>query len=126
MAWVAMAAPWLDGDEAAEAVAAVLGASELRIDRERKGKTTNDDIRPQVIDLAVSDEPEWARGDDVVIRAELATKPRALRPDEMLRALGSAEPATGCRLRQWIESGGAKREPLPLPATRTTRTVVRA
>jgi len=104
------------------AVAALLAADHLPVERERKGKPVSDDIRPAVLVLHV--------GDDGVIDAELATQPRGVRPSELLAALSSflAPGADGeiaplleegrvCRTQQWIVLDGARQEPLPPDAT---------
>jgi radical SAM-linked protein len=89
-------------------VESALSATELVVSRVRKGHTTEDDIRPAIKHLVVSD-------DQLV--CELATQPRGLRPAELLVALG-IEPTAGDvrRTHQWIERDGARREPLPLDA----------
>jgi radical SAM-linked protein len=104
----------LDRDQRAleASVADVLAAAALPITRQRKGKDTTDDIRPQVIDLQVG--PATDRGAELL--AELGTQPRALRPSELLGALDpSAEEGLVIRTHQWIEHDGARREPLEEP-----------
>lgn len=114
--------------EAEAAVADLLGAGGLVIARERKGKTYADDIRPYVRSLALrGDEPAAADGGcgtdsgcgaaaPVVLHAELGTQPRALRPAELIAALGApwAERRVR-RLAQWIDHDGRRREPLAAP-----------
>lgn len=109
----------LDGGTAAEAAAAVAGlvaATELVVTRERKGKAVSDDIRPYVRTLTLDPPPPG--GDEVVLRAEIGTQPRALRPAELVAALGPQwRERRVCRLNQWIiDHEGTRREPLALPA----------
>ena len=89
-------------------VESALAATELVVSRERKGHITEDDIRPAIKHLVVTDNQ---------LVCELATQPRGLRPAELLVALG-IEPTAGDvrRTHQWIERDGARREPLPLDA----------
>ncbi len=95
-------------------VAAVLAAPSLVVARTRKGHEVHDDIRPAVRHLAVTGPS--ARG--VLLEAELATQPRGLRPSELIGALGPGlDESSVCRLHQWIERDGARREPLPAGAT---------
>lgn len=108
----------VDGvDETAAAAAAVraLDADEILITRERKGRTVTDDIRPQIVSLDAT----TTTADGVRLIAELGTKPRALRPAELLAGLDpSPRELRVCRLRQWISTGSEQREPLealPLP-----------
>jgi radical SAM-linked protein len=85
-----------------------LAASALVVTRERKGQSTEDDIRPGILGL---------EGDTRRLVCELATQPRGLRPAELLVALG-VDPLSGSvrRTHQWIERDGARWEPLPLAA----------
>lgn len=91
----------------------LLSADCIIVARERKGQTSSDDIRPQVLALDVVGEvPAGTR-----LIAELGTKPRTLRPAELLAAMTPPAPLVKvCRLHQWIEQDGARREPLPAPA----------
>ncbi len=85
-----------------------LAAPELIVSRERKGHTTEDDIRPAIKGLAV---------DDRRLLCELATQPRGVRPAELLGAMGiDATAADVRRTHQWIERDGARWEPVPLDA----------
>ena len=105
----------VDETAAAAAVARALDADEILITRERKGRTVTDDIRPQIVSLDAT----TATADGVRLIAELGTKPRALRPAELLVGLDpSPRELRVCRLRQWISTGSEQREPLeafPLP-----------
>lgn len=109
------------------AVEGVLGASELMVARERKGATTWDDIRPGILSVEIrepalsttsANEPTSACG--VVLQAELATQPRAVRPAELVGALGRGVHADRVvRLQQWTQAGGARREVITLPSAAT-------
>jgi radical SAM-linked protein len=86
-----------------------LAASSLLVERERKGRLSVDDVRPAILALSAGvtaeGEPE--------LEALVATRPRALRPQELLQALDPAlEAARVCRTHQWIERDGLREEPL--------------
>lgn len=102
-------------EEAAAAAARALDAGEILITRERKGRTVTDDIRPQIVSLDTTS----TTADGTRLIAELGTKPRALRPSELLAGLDpSPRELRVRRLRQWIRTGSEQREPLaalPLP-----------
>jgi radical SAM-linked protein len=85
-----------------------LAAPTLVVSRDRKGHTTEDDIRPAIQQLAAN---------EGLLTCELATQPRGVRPAELLGALG-IDPTTADvrRTHQWIERDGARWEPLPLDA----------
>ena len=98
----------LSGVELAERVERMLTAPSLTVRRERKGRHVDDDIRPAILELSVTD-PEGR------LRAEVATHPRGVRPTDLIAALGvGAAPGRACRTHQWIERGGARFEPLAL------------
>jgi radical SAM-linked protein len=91
-------------------VSTALAADTLPIERERKGQTTTEDVRPGILSVELI-------GPDL-LRCELATQPRGLRPAELLRAVDpSLEEADVRRTAQWISRDGAREEPLPLDAT---------
>jgi hypothetical protein len=103
------------GQELQERVERVLAAPSLTIHRERKGRQTEDDIRPAILTLAVShnDRPEQEESLIGHLRAELATHPRGVRPGDLLSAFGTDVVLTrACRTHQWIERDGARFEPL--------------
>lgn len=86
-----------------------LAADRLVIARVRKGKTSEDDVRPGILSCRVD-------GDRLT--CDLAAQPRTLRPSELLLALGpDVEAASVCRTHQWIPCDGALREIIPLDAT---------
>jgi radical SAM-linked protein len=95
------------GEELAERVEKLLAAPTLTIRRERKGRPTDDDIRPAILALTTTGSPGR-------LRAELATHPRGVRPGDLAMALGAgAAPGRAWRTHQWIERDGARFEPLP-------------
>mgnify|MGYP001814959531 CR=1 FL=1 len=108
-------------DDVTEWKARVLNASSIVVERERKGKTVTDDLRPFIHTLDVI--PPVRAVDDVVLRAELGTQPRSLRPSELLIAVDPRLDERLVRRRtQWIEQDGARLEPLqagaaPVPHT---------
>ena len=98
-------------DRLAELVAAAMAAPTLVISRERKGQRSEQDVRPGILACQV---------DGTSLVAELAAQPRALRPSELLVALGPGlEEARVRRTSQWIERDGAREEPVPLPLDAT-------
>jgi len=105
---------------AEHAVHAALDAVTLPLARSRKGQERIDDLRPGILALRVG----AATQDGLAtLEADLATQPRALRPSELLAACFPDVADTidithrVVRTHQWIERDGARREPLPVPAT---------
>lgn len=87
------------------AVAAALDADDVPLTFERKGKSLTENVRPALLSVTV--EPEL-REEAVVIRADLATRPRSIRPSELLTCLG--DPGTPRRIRrieQWTSLDGS-------------------
>ena len=77
----------------------------LPITVERKGKPSQLDARPAILDLAAS---------GTVLRAELATQPRSLRPAELLEAMDPTWVlGRALRTHQWTSVDGARCEPIP-------------
>lgn len=102
--------------EASAWTEAVLAAPSLVLTRERKGKPVTEDLRPSIRSLQVAASPD--PGSPVILLAELATQPRALRPTELLDALEPGFTATLARRRhQWIEWDGQRRDPLEVDTT---------
>ncbi|MGH8995644.1 MAG: TIGR03936 family radical SAM-associated protein, partial [Acidimicrobiales bacterium] len=101
--------------ELARRVERLLDAPSVSVRRERKGRTFDDDLRPSVLSLALF-EPDWTPlSDDSTswLRAELATRPRGVRPRELVEALGTdVVLARARRTQQWIEHDGDRCEPL--------------
>jgi radical SAM-linked protein len=103
------------GEALRERVERALAAPSLTIERERKGRQTEDDIRPAILSLALTGEDSLEQGELPIgrLRAELATQPRGVRPSDLLSAFGSdVVLARACRTHQWIERDGARFEPL--------------
>lgn len=94
-------------DQVAAWIDSIVSAPAIEITQERKGKLVTNDIRPAVQTLEIA-EPT---GDEPVVGivAKLASKPKAVRPAELL---GVFEPPfellRGRRLTQWITSDGAQ------------------
>jgi radical SAM-linked protein len=98
----------VSGVELAERVEQVLAAPSLTVRRERKGRPGDDDIRPAILGLSVTDS-------EGRLWAEVATHPRGVRPADLIAALGTrTAPGRACRTHQWIERDGARFEPLAL------------
>ena len=101
----------LRGEHLADAVEHALAARELPVETTRKGRSVVEDLRPGIRHLELLD--------DQSVQVELATKPRGIRPAELLGALhdllecprGVGEDRV-LRTRQWIERDGARHEPL--------------
>lgn len=105
--------------ELASRVERLLAAPSVSIERVRKGRTVHDDLRPGVLALSVGappdDRPSTASplGDGVWLDVELATRPRGVRPRELLEGLGpDVRLSRARRMHQWIERDGARWEPL--------------
>jgi radical SAM-linked protein len=104
----------VEQDAAAAAADAALCANELMVTRSRKGRDGVDDVRPAILALAIVGRGEAG----AVVAAEVATQPRGLRPAELLEAcFAGAEARRVVRTHQWIDSDGARREPVPVDAT---------
>lgn len=94
-----------------ERVDALLAAAAVPIQRERKGRLVSDDLRPGVLSLELVG-PGASPG-ALRLHAELATKPRGVRPSELLRGIDSnLTLAQVRRQRQWIARDGMRLEPL--------------
>jgi radical SAM-linked protein len=91
----------------AERVENLLAAPVLTVRRERKGRPTDDDVRPAILALSTT-------GSLGHLQAELATRPLGARPGDLMTALGTdAVLGRARRTHQWIERDGARFEPLP-------------
>jgi len=107
--WRLRLQPHPAGVDASSIVGRALASSSLLVERERKGHTSVDDVRPAILAL----EAETTADGETELEALLATQPRALRPAELLRALDPALDASWvCRTHQWIERDGLHQEPL--------------
>ena len=94
-----------------EQVNSLLSAAEVPVERERKGKRVTDDLRPSILHLEV--EGPGASPGALRLHAELATKPRGVRPAELLGGISSnLRLVRASRTAQWIERDGVRLEPL--------------
>jgi radical SAM-linked protein len=98
-------------EELEKVLRGALAAPSLRVMRVRKGREQDDDLRPAVRELSVC----GTSGDGSLLRAELGTRPRGVRPSELGRALG-IELGLARRTHQWIENEGSRSEPLSVDA----------
>lgn len=100
----------------------LLGSSSVVVRRERKGRIVEDDLRPGVRTLSVVADGSGssAQGQERCrLQAEVATRPRGVRPGELLEGLGGGLVlARACRTHQWIERDGERHEPLSLDGVR--------
>jgi radical SAM-linked protein len=97
----------VSSEELVERVNTLLAAPILTVRRERKGRPTEDNVRPAILALSTT-------GSHGHLQAELATRPLGVRPGDLVTALGT-EAVLGMarRTHQWIERDGARFEPLP-------------
>jgi radical SAM-linked protein len=106
--------------ELARRVERLLDAPSVSVQRERKGRQFDDDLRPSVRSLGLFDPAhgiDATRGSSCWLSAETATHPRGVRPRELVEALGTdLALARTRRTQQWIEHDGTRREPLPADA----------
>jgi len=105
----------LAAGELAGRVERFLDAPSVLVQRERKGRLDEDDLRPAVRSLSVVGPapfgPDGAPGSR--LQAELATHPRGVRPAELMQGLGAdLVLRRACRTQQWIERDGRRWEPL--------------
>jgi radical SAM-linked protein len=108
--------------DAVQAVERVLGAPELVVRRERKGREVSDDIRPGILAARVLDasEAHADTGSATWLETELAAQPRSLRPAELVDALDlPTTVGTVVRMHQWTQAGGARQEVMTLPPAAT-------
>jgi radical SAM-linked protein len=99
-------------EDAAAAAAEMLAAEELPVELVRKGKQVREDLRPLLLSLDVD-----RHADGALLTVELGTKPRSVRPAELLAAMRLPEhPLRVVRTHQWIQSDGERREPVELAA----------
>jgi radical SAM-linked protein len=98
--------------ELTERIGRLLAAPRIPVRRERKGRQTEDDLRPSVLALDLAG-PGPGGSSPPGIVAELATQPRGVRPTELLEGLGADLVLVRARrTNQWIEHDGERREPL--------------
>jgi hypothetical protein len=98
----------------------VLRAPSVMIRRVRKGRSVEDDLRPSIRALSPmenSGRHQEQTSRSCHLRAHLATRPRGVRPGELLQGLGTdLVLVRACRTHQWIERDGARWEPLDMSA----------
>ena len=101
------------------AVDRIVAADSVVVTRERKGVAAPADIRPAILALEIlgpSGPPQSGKlgacDGGVLLRAELATQPKAVRPSELLAAIAVDAVARVRRTHQWIELEGLRSEPL--------------
>jgi radical SAM-linked protein len=101
--------------ELTERIGRLLLAPSVPIRRERKGRAVDDDLRPSVLSLDRLGPGASHEGPSHRIGADLATRPRGVRPGELLKGLGAdLVLVRACRTHQWIERDAIRREPLPV------------
>ena len=106
-----------DHDELCAWSGDLLAADELLVTRERKGKSSTDDVRSAVLAVQVRPNADTDVPAAVEIYAELATKPRALRPLELLDIKSpNLTLKRGRRLNQFVTPVGARLDPLEVGA----------
>ena len=100
-------------DQVTAAVAEILAAPELPLERVRKGKTAVADVRPAILELEVVGPTD----DGVELVAHLATVSVSLRPSELVKVLGidGLEEGRVRRTHQWMIIDGVRREPVSRP-----------
>lgn len=103
-------------DELAKRVGTLMAADVVDMERTRKERTTTQNIRPSLQLLDVAGPVERVTWDDgALLFAELRTEPPGLKVAELLELLApEAVESRVCRTHQWIESDGARQEPLSL------------
>ncbi len=118
-------------EELQRRVDATLAASSVVVTRTRKGEEHTDDIRAGIYTLELLGPvgPDPSLG--IWLEGELTSRPRGLRPAEVLAALGPGlEERQVRRTHQWILRDGARREPLvaadPIGATAAPHALERA
>jgi len=104
----------LDEAVANAAVTKLLDSTSIPTTRQHKGKQRTDDIRPAIYHLSVIDSGAYG----VKFETELASKPRVVRPSELVPVLAPThEMGVAVRIKQLIEQEGAAHEPLMCNAT---------
>ena len=89
----------------------MFSSDSLNIERERKGKLLVEDVRQQVHSMDITEEHE----DGVTILTELGTKPRVLRPTDLLKRINSElRTVRVLRKEQLTLQGNQRIEPLSI------------
>ena len=100
--------------EVASIASNIVAASEVSIERERKGKTTVADVRPAILRLEIM----GPTTNGVQLAATLATDLVSLRPTELVGLLsGDLVEGRVRRTHQWMIVDGARCEPIPGQST---------
>jgi radical SAM-linked protein len=100
-------------EELARRVQAVLASSSVVVTRTRKGEEHTDDIRAGIFTLELLGPVGSDPSHGAWLEADLTSRPRGLRPAEVLAALDPGlEERHVRRMHQWILRDGARREPL--------------
>lgn len=117
----------LDETSLLAAAARLIAAPELVMTRQRKGKDVTDDVRPYIRTLdMLGPIPDGSPVGGTVLRAEIGTQPRGLRPSELVSLLGEgAAEGRVRRIEQWTEHDGARQAPLAAPTTSAPHAEVR-
>lgn len=105
----------VDARNVGEWVDEILQADRLEVSRRRKGEEVVEDVRPSLRAATV----DTTADGDVMVDMELATQPRAVRPSEIIPALGPSgalRERRVLRIEQWIERDGSRRTPLEIDA----------
>jgi len=114
-------------EQLGERVASLLAADTVAMQRTRKERTVELDVRPSIALLQVHGpalRDTWPTG--TVVGVELRTEAPGLKMAELLGFLApEAIESRVCRTHQWIEQDGARHEPLP-SATPAAHAQVRA
>lgn len=96
-------------EELAATVQRVMESDEVLLTFERKKKSITENVRPALLDLSVEERREGA----VTLAASLATKPRSVRPSELLTCLGvGSDSARVRRIEQWMTQDGIAVPPI--------------
>jgi radical SAM-linked protein len=123
--WVALVGYRIE--ELQERCSEMLDASTIEIEIERKGKQRREDLRPLLHSLEAFPAPAAGSITDVSgLRFALGTKPRSIRPSELLDALGITEPIGVRRLHQWTETEGVVHGPMGEPTDASSHANERA
>jgi radical SAM-linked protein len=96
----------VDPAELCERVDAALALPVLPTIKRRKGRDVEEDVRPVIRRITVSNEVP------ACIEMEMSTQPRGAKPGEVLAAIGDFIDIRARRTHQWIERDGARQEPL--------------
>lgn len=105
-------------DRVEKAIAAVLASSTVEAERKKKNEILRENIRDGVYDLRIDGTSELGP----MVVAELAAKPRVIRPSELVEVLApGSELGVARRTHQWIEREGERCEPLTPTNSRTTK-----